>query len=61
MELYDKELFAQNDILLNFIKAKRIEYPQFKNEFVPFLSIIDIMMFCSVEQIHGFLNEFELV
>ncbi len=61
MELYDKELFAQNGILLNFIKAKHIEYPQFKNDFVPFLSIIDLMMFCSIEQIHGFLKEFELV
>jgi hypothetical protein len=61
VELYDKDLFAQNKIQLNFIKAKRIEYPQFKHEFVPFLSIIDLMMFCSIEQIHWFLSEFELV
>jgi hypothetical protein len=61
VELYDKSLFADNGIELNFIKTKRIEYPQFKNEFVPFLSIIDLMMFCSVEQIHQFLKEFELV
>lgn len=61
LELYNKELFAQNGILLNFIKSKRVEYPQFKNEFVPWLSMIDILMFCSKDQIHGFLNEYELV
>lgn len=61
VELYDKNLFAENDIQLSFIKAKSIEYTQFKNEFVPSLSIIDLMMFCSVEQIRGFLEEFELV
>lgn len=60
-ELYDKNIFEQADIQLSFIKSKSIEYPQFKNEFVPWLSIIDIMMFNDVTTIQGFLNEYELV
>lgn len=61
IELYDKAVFEQNGIRLNFIKSKPIVYPQFKNEFVPWLSIIDIMMFNDVPTITGFLNEYELV
>lgn len=60
-ELYDKALFAENGIKLNFIQSKRSEYQQFKNEFVPWLSIIDLMMFCSVEEIKEQLTKFELV
>lgn len=60
-ELYDKTLFAENGVKLNFIQSKRSEYQQFKNEFVPWLSIIDLMMFCSVEEIKEQLTKFELV
>lgn len=60
-ELYDKTLFAENGIKLNFIQSKRSEYQQFKNEFVPWLSIIDLMMFCSVDEIKQNLTMFELV
>lgn len=60
-ELYDKMLFAENGIKLNFIQSKRSEYQQFKNEFVPWLSIIDLMMFCSVDEIKQQLTMFELV
>ena len=36
-------------------------YPQFKNEFVPNLSIIDVMMFNSPENIRRLLSSYELV
>jgi hypothetical protein len=64
MAIYDKQLFADNKILLNFIKAKPIQYKQFNKEdesFVPWLSIIDLLMFCTVEEINEHLNKFELV
>lgn len=64
MAIYDKQLFADNEILLNFIKAKPIQYKQFNKEeasFVPWLSIIDLLMFCSVEEINEHLDKFELV
>lgn len=61
VELYDKAIFAKNGIQLNFIKSKLVEYQQFKNDFVPWLSVIDLMMFNDVPTIQGFLGEFELV
>ena len=61
LELYSKEDFKKNEIKLNFIKSKPIEYRQFKNEFVPWLSIIDVMMFNSPSEICEMLNQYELV
>ena len=51
MELYSKETFQEKGIELKFIRSLPFEYPQFGNEFVPWLSIIDVMMFNSLETI----------
>ena len=61
LELYDKSYFESKSLKLNFIKAKPVIYKQFKNDFVPWLSMIDVLMFNSKETIQGFLNEYELV
>ncbi len=61
LELYSKDRFMISNIDLNFIKSDLIEYPQFKNEFVPWLSIIDVMMFNSIEEIKKMLNAYILV
>jgi WbqC-like protein family len=61
IELYDKDFFAAKNIKLSFIKAQPIEYKQFKNEFVSWLSIMDILMFNSKENIKVFLNNYELI
>ena len=50
IELYNKETFLKNGISLQFLKANNCIYTQFKNEFVPFLSIIDVLMFNSKEE-----------
>lgn len=60
-ELYSKEDFKNHGIELHFIKSQPIEYTQFKNEFVPWLSIIDVLMFNSVEEINEMLDKFELI
>jgi hypothetical protein len=60
-ELYDKEVFKQNGIELNFIKSNPIKYKQFNNEFVSWLSIIDVMMFNSKDQMKEYLNNYILV
>jgi len=44
-ELYQKEYFNNKGVKLNFVKSQKIEYKQFNNDFVPWLSIIDILMF----------------
>ncbi|MEA5139841.1 WbqC family protein [Arcicella rigui] len=61
LELYDKAAFQAIGKELFFIKSKAIRYTQFKNEFVPWLSIIDILMFNSPEHISTLLNDYELV
>jgi len=61
MGLYSKELFAKRNIKLSFLKTQLIEYEQFKNIFVPYLSILDVLMFNSMEQTNELLEHFELV
>lgn len=60
-ELYDKEAFEAENIELKFIKTELMEYKQFKYEFVPYLSIIDIMMFNTKTNIQNMLNNYELI
>lgn len=60
-ELYKKDDFRKAGIHLSFIKTANIEYKQSKNEFVQNLSIIDVMMFNSKEEIKQMLNQFELI
>lgn len=61
MELYDKAAFETSGIELKFIKSLPITYKQFDNEFVPNLSIIDVMMFNSPEEIRTMLANYELI
>ena len=60
-ELYDKEIFNNNGIKLNFIKMEEIKYKQFNNEFVPNLSIIDVLMFNSPSEVKEMLNNYSLI
>jgi len=60
-ELYSKDKFASEGIKLSFIDTKEIEYAQFGKEFVPNLSIIDVLMFNSPEETKMLLQEYELV
>jgi len=46
-ELYSKEDFSAHGIDLKFLKTKPFEYRQLGDKFVPWLSIIDVMMFNS--------------
>jgi hypothetical protein len=61
MELYDKTRFAEAGVELNFIRSQRVEYPQLKNEFVPWLSILDVLMFNDVTATKALLTHCELV
>lgn len=60
-ELYSREEFEKNSIRLYFIKMNDITYKQFYNEFVPNLSIIDMLMFNSRNEAVKMLNEYELI
>lgn len=60
-ELYDAADFAQQGITLRFLRTNNISYPQYKNEFVPNLSIIDVLMFNGKEGTKKLLKEYTLV
>ncbi|MDH6309748.1 hypothetical protein M2451_002068 [Dysgonomonas sp. PFB1-18] len=60
-ELYTVEDFKKENINLHFVSTNPIEYKQFANEFVAWLSILDVMMFISVDEIRGMLGNYKLV
>jgi hypothetical protein len=60
-DIYSKELFDSEGVKLNFLKTSPITYTQYKNEFVPWLSMIDVLMFNSPDQIHSYLNNYQLI
>lgn len=57
-ELYDKSEFLEKGIDLKFIQTKAFSYPQFSRAFIPFLSIVDVIMFNDVNQSNAFLEEY---
>jgi hypothetical protein len=59
-DIYENEKFESSGIKLTFIKMKSLTYNQFKNEFVPNLSIIDVLMFNGKNTIQ-LLDKFDLI
>ena len=59
--LYSKEDFLKNKVELKFLISKPFLYKQFKTEFLPDLSIIDVMMFNSKSEIKEILMEYKLL
>ncbi|MBU2891931.1 WbqC family protein [Colwellia sp. D2M02] len=55
-DLYQHEHFAQNKINLHFLQSEPLSYPQFNSEFIPWLSIIDILMFNSLPAVKELLT-----
>ena len=61
-ELYSREEFGSQGVELKFIKSRPYSYAQFGATFVPWLSIIDVLMFDSLEQIIQTLHDgYELI
>ena len=50
-DLYSPSSFAKRGIALRFIKSDALTYKQFDDGFVPWLSILDVMMFNSRERV----------
>ena len=59
--LYSKEDFEKDNIKLGFIKTDDIHYMQFSKEFVPNLSILDVMMFNSREEAKALLHQCTII
>jgi len=59
IDLYDKNDFHREGIVLSFLKPRPFEYKQYNNEFIPWLSIIDVLMFNAPDQINRILENYE--
>ncbi len=61
-KLYDARAFRDKGLSLNFIRSKKIEYAQWGAPFIPWLSIIDVMMFNAQEEISLIIKDgYELI
>ena len=59
-ELYSKDMFAKQDIELEFILPSIKEYRQFNKEFIPGLSIIDVLMFNDIYTVKDLIKGYGL-
>ena len=59
--LYSYKKFYENNIELKFLCTDPIKYKQFNDEFINNLSILDVMMFNSKEDIREKLTKFKLL
>jgi hypothetical protein len=57
--LYVSERFEAHGITLAFLEPRPIEYRQFDGAFVPWLSIVDVLMFNPVETVRGYLSAYD--
>jgi hypothetical protein len=58
--LYSYKLFRDKGIDLRFIQSKDCSYQQFAKDFVPWLSIIDVLMFNSKDDCIKLLQNYKL-
>lgn len=61
MNLYSKEYFSLKGINLEFIKKEDTAYKQYENNFIDNLSILDVMMWCSKEDIIKLLSQYRII
>ena len=60
-ELYDKKFFSDNQVQLSFLKTGEIRYKQYRDEFFPNLSIVDVLMFCGKDGTKKHLENYTLI
>lgn len=60
-ELYEHEAFEKKGMKLSFIDPAKVEYHQFGGEFVPNLSILDVIMFNDKATCNRLLQEYKIV
>jgi len=58
--LYNKKEFETKGIELKFIQSDKIYYRQFNSDFIPNLSIIDVLMFNDIDEVKILLSKYRL-
>ena len=61
VELYDRNNFSTQDVSLLFLQAHPISYSQGKSEHVPWLSILDVLMFNEPNTVRQLLTMVRLI
>jgi hypothetical protein len=61
LTLYNKESFRMNNLELQFQKSESLSYMQFDNDFIPWLSIIDVLMFNDKYSAQNIINSHTLI
>ena len=62
LALYSKDEFARQSLTLGFIRSRPFDYPQFGEVHVPWLSIMDVLMFNGAEKSReSLLPQFDLI
>jgi len=58
VQFFNKKKYENSGIDLKFMKVLEAEYNQMSESFVPNLSIIDVLMFCEVADIHRMMDNY---
>lgn len=61
VDLYDRDYFFENKINLKFLRSRPIAYSQGKHDHVPWLSIMDVLMFNEPDALRKLLIENDFV
>lgn len=61
LSLYHRTDFQRQDIELSFIKSQEIPYAQGKCQFIPWLSIVDVLMFNSKDDVKQHLLRYDRI
>ncbi|MGZ5007865.1 MAG: WbqC family protein [Methylobacter sp.] len=61
IDLYDKAAFMEQGIQLNFLRSLPINYCQGKGGHVPWLSILDVLMFNEPDDVRRLLGQREII
>lgn len=59
--LYDRDSFLEQGIKIHFLRSRPVSYPQGKDEHIPWLSILDVLMFNEPSAVRQLLAEMDLV
>ena len=60
-DLYNVQDFKNEGLDLKFVKSPPLNYKQYKNEFVPWLSVLDVVMFNKRQDIIDYTNKYTLI
>jgi hypothetical protein len=61
ISFFNKDKYKNAGIKLEFLEVMPTSYQQLSNTFIPFLSIIDVLMFNSISEVNNMLDNYKLL